>query len=90
VLEDLILHYGCIGKIVTNNGPEYKGVLSELLTQYNIPQVYISLYNSQANGVVEQGHFAIREALVKACKGDIHLWPDKVRAALFANNITLR
>jgi hypothetical protein len=37
VLEDLILHYGCIGKIVTDNGPEFKGALSELLTQYNIP-----------------------------------------------------
>jgi transposase InsO family protein len=59
VLEDLILRYRCIGKLVTDNGPEFKGALSELLTQYNIPQVYISLYNSQANGVVEQGHFAI-------------------------------
>jgi transposase InsO family protein len=68
VLEDLILRYGCIGKIVTDNGPEFKGALSELLTQYNIPQVYISPYNSQANEVVEQGHFTIQEALVKACK----------------------
>ena len=78
VLEDLILQYGCIGKIVTDNGLEFKGVLSELLKKYSIPQVYISPYNSQANGMVEQGHFAVREALVKACQGDIHLWPDKL------------
>ena len=88
--EDIILHYGCIGRIVTDNGPEFKGALSELLTKHNIPQVLISPYNSQANGVAEQGHFAIREALVKACEGNIHLWPDKLRAALFADNITVR
>jgi hypothetical protein len=30
VLEDLILCYGYIRKIVTDNGPEFKGTLSEL------------------------------------------------------------
>ena len=90
VMDDIILRYGCIGRIVTDNGPEFKGALSELLRQYDIPQVLISPYNSQANGVVEQGHFAIREALVKACEGNIHLWPEKLRAALFADNITVR
>ncbi|KAF8547333.1 hypothetical protein OG21DRAFT_1390657, partial [Imleria badia] len=30
VLEDLILRYRCIGRIVTNNGPEFKGALAEL------------------------------------------------------------
>jgi transposase InsO family protein len=90
VLEDIRLQYGCIGKIVTDNGPEFKGALSELLKKYSIPQINISPYNSQANGVVEQGHFAIREALVKACQGDIHLWPSKLRAALFADNVTVR
>lgn len=90
MLEDLILHFGYIGKIVTKNGPQCKGAVGELLKRYNIPQVFISPYNSQANGVVEQGHFAIREALVKACKGHIHLWPEKVKAALFADNITIR
>ena len=90
MLDNIILRYGCIGRIVTDNGPEFKGALSELLRQYDIPQVLISPYNSQVNGVVEQGHFAIREALVKACEGNIHLWPEKLKAALFADNITVR
>ncbi|KAF8574764.1 hypothetical protein K439DRAFT_1371611, partial [Ramaria rubella] len=30
---------------------------------YGIPQIHISPYNSQANGVVERGHFIIREAV---------------------------
>jgi hypothetical protein len=90
VWEDIILRYGCIGRIVTDNGPEFKGAFSELLRNHDIPLVLISPYNSQANGVVELGHFAIREALVKACEGSIHLWPDKLRVALFADNITVR
>ena len=75
---------------MTDNGPEFKGALSKMLEQHGIPLVLISPYNSQANGVVEQGHFAMREALVKACEGKIHLWPDKLPAALFADNVTVR
>jgi hypothetical protein len=37
VWEDIIVHYGCIGRIVTNNGPEFKGALSELLRKHDIP-----------------------------------------------------
>ena len=40
--------------------------------------------------MVEQEYFAVKEALVKACQGDIHLWPDKLRAASFADNVTVR
>jgi hypothetical protein len=72
VWKDIILCYGCIGSIVTDNGPEFKGALSELLKKHDIPQVQISPYNSQVNRVVEQGHFAIKEALVKACEVSIH------------------
>ena len=90
VLDNLIYRHGCISQIVTDNGPEFQGALAKLLEQHNIPQVYISPYNSQANGVVEQGHFALREALVKACSQNISEWPIKLRAALFADNITTR
>ncbi|KIJ08012.1 hypothetical protein PAXINDRAFT_40429, partial [Paxillus involutus ATCC 200175] len=37
------------------NGPEFKGVFAQLLARHNIPQITISPYNSQANGVVERG-----------------------------------
>jgi hypothetical protein len=89
-LEDLIYRYGCIRQIVTDNGPEFHGAFAQLLQQHGIPQVYISPYNSQANRVVKQGHFAIREALAKACKGQISAWPAKLQAVLFADNITVR
>lgn len=90
VLKELIFQYGYISHIATNNGPEFQAELSQLLQHYNMPQIPISPYNSQANGVVEQGHFAIQESLVKVCEEWIHEWPKKLKTALFANNITVR
>ena len=90
VLEDLISRYRFINKIVTDNGPEFQGELVKLLEHYDLPHISISPYNSQANGVVEQRYFAIRKAIVKACQGKIQDWPSKLKAALFANNITIR
>lgn len=37
---------------------------------------------------MEQGHFIIQEAIVKAYKGKIHKWPDKVPEAFFIDWIT--
>ena len=86
--EDIYCRYGAIGQIVTDNGPEVHGAFEQLLKRMDIPQIKISPYNSQANGVVERGHFNIREALVKSCKKKITEWPDKVPQTLFAENIT--
>lgn len=59
------------------------------MCRYGIPQVQISAYNSRANGVVERGHFTIREALLKACQGHIERWPDYVHHAFFTDRITV-
>lgn len=85
--EDIYCRYGAIGQITTDNGPEVKGAFSELVKRIDIPQVTISAYNSQANGVVERGHFTLREALVKACGKKINQWPNKLPHALFADRI---
>ena len=53
IFEELICHYGNTVEIITDNGSEAKGATAELLRHYNIPQICISPYNSQANGVVE-------------------------------------
>ena len=87
--EQIICRYGTVGMVVTDNGPEVKGAFDELLRRYGIPQVRISAYNSKANGVVERGHYDIRESIVKACEGQISHWPEKVHAAFFADRITI-
>jgi transposase InsO family protein len=85
--EQIYCRYGAVIQVVTDNGSEVKGAFSILLRRLRIPQVKISPYNSKANGVVERGHFVIREALVKSCKGNIDDWPSKVAMAFFADRI---
>lgn len=87
--EQILCRYGAVGMVITDNGPEVKGAFQKLIRRYGIPQIKISAYNSKANGVVERGHFIIRESIIKACKGEINKWPEKVHAAFFADRITI-
>jgi hypothetical protein len=86
--EQIYCRYGAIAHVVTDNGPEVKGAFSELLRRLNIPQVRISAYNKQANGVVERGHFIIREAIMKSVTHRRD-WPSKVHLAAFADRVTV-
>ena len=90
VIEQIIFRYGTMGELVTDNGASLGGEFTRLVNKYNIHRIKISPYNSQANGVVERGHFTIREALVKMCEGNISKWPSLLPAALHADRITVR
>jgi hypothetical protein len=81
--------YGAPIQVVTDNGPEVQGAFIRLLDRMKIPQVKISPYNHHANGVVERGHFTLREAMVKSCKGKISDWPRKLPEAVFADRVTV-
>ena len=89
-LERIILRYGMVQEVVTDNGPSFKKDFQKLLKNYGIHQIKISPYNSQANGVVERGHYNIREALVKLCKDDLSQWPSMVSTVCYADQITIR
>ena len=89
-IEQIIFRYGTVGEVVTDNGSSLEGEFARIVKKYNIHHIKISPYNSQANGVVERGHFTIREALVKMCGSDISKWPTLLPAALFADRITIR
>ena len=86
--EQIYCRYGAIAQVVTDNGSEVKGAFAELLRRLDIPQVRISAYNKQANGVVERGHFILREAIMKSV---LHRkdWPAKVHLASFADRVTV-
>jgi hypothetical protein len=86
--EQIYCRYGAVGEVITDNGSEVKGAFAELLRRLNIPQVRISAYNKQANGVVERGHFIIREAIMKSVTHRKD-WPTKVHLASFADRITV-
>lgn len=87
--EHIYCRYGAVQHVVTDNGPEMKKAFKRLLERLGIPQIKISPYNSKANGVVERGHFTIREAILKSCKGDVSQWPSKVQPAFFADRIAI-
>lgn len=80
--EEILCRYGAVA---TDNGPEVKKALSKLMDHYGIPQIRISPYNSRANGVVERGHFTIRQSLLKACKDNPHHWSEHDTHAFFAD-----
>jgi hypothetical protein len=69
--HQIILRYGNVLEVVTDNRPSFQKEFKQLLQDYGIKQITISPYNSQANGVVERGHYNIREALVKLCQEDL-------------------
>lgn len=81
--------YGCPQQVTTDNGSEVLGAFEVLAKRLRIPQVKISPYNKHANGVVERGHYTMREALVKACEGHISRWPKMLPAAVFADRVTI-
>jgi hypothetical protein len=91
--EQIYCRYGAIEHVVTDNGGEVKGAFESLLRRLGIPQVRISPYNKHANGVVERGHFTLREAIVKSCEkdktGKIKNWHKHVELASFADRITV-
>lgn len=88
--EEIFCRYGAVGQITTDNGSEVQAAVKLLTARWHIPQITISPYNSKANGVVERRHFIIREAIVKACEGDISHWPRYVHHAFFADRVTIR
>jgi transposase InsO family protein len=89
-VEQIIFRYGTVGIVVTDNGPSLGGDFARIVNKYNIHQIRISPYNSQANGVVERSHYIIREILVRMCGNEISKWPSLLPAALYADRITIR
>jgi hypothetical protein len=82
--EYIYCRYGAPILVVT----EVKEAFKRLLKRLGIPQVRITPYNHRANGVVERGHFIIREALIKACRDKITECPKRLPEVVFADQVT--
>jgi hypothetical protein len=86
--NQILFKYGMVQHIVTDNGGENQAKFQQLLKHLDLHHIKISGYNHRANGVVEKGHFTMREALIKACEGDLSIWPQKLQQTVFADWIT--
>jgi transposase InsO family protein len=90
--EQIYCRYGAPEYVITDNGAEIKKGFAALLKRLKIPQIRITPYNHHANGVVERGHFTLRESIVKSCQTTgtpINRWPEKLAEAVFADRITI-
>ena len=74
LFEDILCRWGALTEIVSDNGPAFIKALDHLAKKYHIRHIQISGYNSRANGLVEQTHFDVRQALFKAVDGDQAKW----------------
>lgn len=85
--EQIYYCYRAVSKVILWLLNSYLWILKLLLEWIEILQITILPYNSKANKMVEQGHFIIRESIVKACEGNISKWLEKVQV-FFADKIT--
>ena len=89
IFKDILCHWGAVSELVTDNGPAFVQALDVLMSQYGIHHIWISPYNSQANGVVEQHHYNVWEAIVKSTLGgEIH-WSATAYSVFWAECITI-
>ena len=90
LFEDIICRWGCIVQIVTDNGGPFKKAVAWLEEKYGIKGIQISAYNSRANGKIERPHWDVRQALWKACAGEVHKWYWYFILVMWADRITVR
>ena len=90
ILHDIIYCWGLLLEIIINNGPAFLKMLAYLEKHYHIKHIRISRYNSRANGIVEQLHVKVREAIFKACDGDKSKWSGVAYSVFWAERVTIR
>src|SRR6201996_5661749 len=90
LLEEVICRWGCPKWLVTDNGKPFLAAVKWLNSKYGIIGIRISSYNSQANGVIERGHWDLRQSIFKATNGDLKKWFWFLPQVLWADRVTVR
>ena len=90
LFQDLLCRWGSLSEVITDNGPAFVKAAAYLAKKYHIRHIRISGYNSRANGIVEQPHFDVRQALFKSASGDESKWSQVAHYAFWSERITTR
>jgi hypothetical protein len=88
IFKEILCYWGVLEEIITDNSLAFIEALNWLAEQYRIHHIRISLYNSQANGIVECRHLDIREAIMKVCDREEIKWLTSMHAVFWAEQIT--
>ena len=78
-----------VEEIVTDNGSGIIKAVKHLSHKYGIHHIRISLYNSQANGIVEWRHRDVREVLMKLAEDMPKKWPLYAPSVFWAERVTI-
>ena len=89
IFEDILCQWGTLCKIITDNGLVFIKALAYLLKCYHIQHICIFGYNSCANGIVEQVHFNVQQALFKAWNGNQSKWHSVATSIMWADHVTV-
>jgi hypothetical protein len=90
VFEEVLCRWGAVVEIVMDNGSTWVKAIEWLFKRYRINHIKVSGYNSRANGIVERRHYDVREAISKACKGDLQLWTEHVFYVFWAERVSIQ
>jgi hypothetical protein len=88
ILEDVFARHRCFYRMRADRKELDAKEAIAFFAKFNIKLNLTTAYNPKANGKSESGHPSIVNALVKACNGKTHWWPDLLLLALMADRLT--
>ena len=88
ILEDMVCRFGNIGRMRADRGELDANDAREFCERFGIRLKLTTAWNPEGNGKIERGHLLIVQALVKACDGNVGIWPRLLPFALWAHRTT--
>jgi hypothetical protein len=88
--ESWIFRYGAPSLVVVDGGSEFGKQFQESLKELGIEVKTTTPYYPEANGMVERGHQALKDTLVKLCGTDGKKWRNFLPLVLFADRISTK
>ncbi|GBG63983.1 hypothetical protein CBR_g40226 [Chara braunii] len=88
-VEDFYLRHPFIRRFIADNGTEF--VNQDVLNtckRLGVPIKLTEPYHPEANTPVERGHQTLKNTIAKLAADDLGNWPDYLRHAVFAENMT--
>ncbi len=87
--DDICCH-SCFRKLIIDRGSDNKDAVAEWTKRYWVKPVVVSAYHPQANGMIENGHKPIVDALSKMSDGESTNWILNLHAVLWADRSIVR
>jgi hypothetical protein len=88
IMKDIVARYGCFDCIREDNGELNADEATNFFKKFHIKLKLTTTYNPEGSGKSERRHQPIVNAIVKAYKGKMSLWPNFLPLALMASRMT--